>query len=379
MNYRVCNVCHRHEKHRSLRLFQNATPPCPFCTHGVTPAQQSMSSGKTSMSSTDGNKQNRNHSFVHMPQQTYPGQQGPQQVHQQRTQRQKQTFPSRGHYDSTNSDDMDDGYPLNRQYHQTFPIYGAAHATALVRTSSLQLDNAPNITPGNSSIAGPTTHLGNHAIANGPKDPFVHNIGSNAHKKPPPGFFPLQASTHGGQNAQRQQQSHKQGLNQYAPNFQPAGISMVHQYQESGNMAFIGRPGMISPPTGAWRESGSGIIDYTLQEYAYQQQPPMPPQYLQQRHGSQQHILLPSNGGNALQGYQFYGNSMSNLVGSGVAPTAPLAALSFPILPDLPPAVPPTRPRTEAIQWAVIRVTNVSLHCLCLLQVLASASIHHTR
>ncbi|KAF9290424.1 hypothetical protein BGZ68_007052 [Mortierella alpina] len=33
--------------------------------------------------------------------------------------------------------------------------------------------------------------------------------------------------------------------------------------------------------------------------------------------------------------------------------------LSFPILPNLPPAVPPTTPRTNAIQWAVVRVTNI--------------------
>lgn len=357
-NNRVCNVCHRHEKHRSLRLFQDATPPCPFCTHGVTPAQQS------SMSGTEGIKQSQNYSFPHMPQQTYPVQQGPQQVHQQRPQRQKHTYSSRGPYDSTNSDDMSDGYPLNRQYHQTFPVYGAVHATALLRTSSLQLDNAPNITSGNPSVSGLSTNLGNHASASGPTDHFVQNMGSASHRKPPPGFFPLQPSAHSSQNAQRQQHSHKQGLNQYASNFQPAGMSVAQQYQESGNMTAMGRPGMISPPTGAWREGGSGIGDYTLQEYAYQQQPQMPSQYLQQRRGSQQHTLLPPAVGNALQGYQFYGNGMNNLTGPGVTPNAPSAALSFPILPDLPPPVPPTRPRTKAIQWAVIRVTNVSSYRL---------------
>ncbi|KAF8937435.1 hypothetical protein BGZ47_009057 [Haplosporangium gracile] len=357
--HRVCNVCHRHEKHRSFRLFQNASPPCPFCIHGVTPAQQSLSLGKPSMSGTDGNKQNRHYSFPHMPQQTYSGQQGPQQAHQQRPQRQKQTFVPRAPYDNTNSDDMGDGCPLNRQYHQTFPIYGAAHTTALFRTSSLQFDNAPTITSSNSSISGPTANPGNYASATRPTDHFIQNVGNAAYQKPPPGFFSLQASTHGGQNALKQQHLHKQGLNQYAPNFQPAGISMTQQYHDSGNMAAMGRPGMISPPTGAWRETGSGIADYTAQEYAYQQQPPMPPQYLQQRRGSQQHTLLPPAIGNAPQGYQFYGHAMNNLANPGGAPNAPSVALSFPILPDLPSAVPPTRPRTEAIQWAVVRVTNI--------------------
>lgn len=383
MNYRVCNVCHRHEKHRSLRLFQNASPPCPFCSHGVTPAQQSMSSGKPSMPGADANKQNRHYSFPHVPQQTLSGQQGPQQAHLQRPQRQKQTFSSRGPYDNTNSDDMGDGYLVNRQYHQTFPIYGAAHATALLRTSSLQLDNAPIIASGNSLISGSSANHGSYAGGAGPTDHFVHNAGNGSHQKPPPGFFPPQASTHGGQNAQRQQHSHRQGLNQYAPNFQPASMSTTQQYHDGGNMVTMGRPGMISPPTGAWREGGSGVVDYTSQEYAYQQQARMPPQYLQQRRGSQQHTLLPPAIGNIPQGYQLYGHAMNNLAGPGAAPSAPLAALSFPILPDLPPAVPPTKPRTEAVQWAVVRVTNVSfssfiLACVCQCPFITSSNFNST-
>ncbi|KAF9326674.1 hypothetical protein BGZ91_001831 [Linnemannia elongata] len=356
--HRVCNVCHRHEKHRSLRLFQNARPTCPFCTHGVAPAQQSMSSGMPYMPAAD-DKQNRPYSFPHAPKQTYSSQQGPQQAHLQRPQRQKQTFASRGPYDNTTSDDMGDGYPMNRQYHQTFPIYGAAHATALLRTSSLQLDNAPIIASANPSISIPSANHGNYAGAAGSTDHFVQNTGNGARQKPPPGFFPLQASTHGGHNAQRQQHSHRQGLNQYAPNFQPAGLSTAQQYHDGGNMATMGRPGMISPPTGAWREGSSGIVDYTSQEYSYQQQLPMPQQYLQQRRGSQQHALLPPTIGNMPQEYQLYGHAMNNLAGPGATPSAPSVALSFSILPDLPPALPPTKPRTEAIQWAVVRVTNI--------------------
>ena len=364
MNNRVCNVCHRHEKHRSLQLFQNASPPCPFCTHGVTPAQQPMSSGKPSMPGADANKQNRHYSYLRVPQQTYSDQQGPQQAHLQRPQRQKQTFTSRGPYDNTNSDDMGDGYPVDRQYHQTFPIYGAAHATALLRTSSLQLNTAPIIDSGNSSISNPSANHGNYAGAAEPTDHFVQYAGNGAHQKPPPGFFQPQAFKHGGQNAQRQQHSHRQGLSQYAPNFQPAGLFTAQQYHDGGNMAAMGRPGMISPLTGAWREGGSGIVDYTSQEYAYQQLLPVHSQYLQQRRGSQQHTLLPPAIGNMPQGYQPYGHVVNNLAGPGAASSAPSAALSFPILPDLPPAVPPTKPRTEAMQWAVIRVTNVGFSSL---------------
>ncbi|KAG0263923.1 hypothetical protein BGZ95_003689 [Linnemannia exigua] len=357
--HRVCNVCHRHEKHRSLRLFQNASPPCPFCTHGVTPALQSMSSGNQAVPSPDVTKQGRHYSFPHMHQQLYAGQQAPQQAHQQRQQRQKQIFPSRGPYDCTSSDDMSDGYPLNRHYHQTFPIYGVAHATALLRTNSLQLDNASALSSGNPIASGPATHAGNFAGATGPTEHFVHNMGNATHQKPPPGFFPLQASTLGGQSSQRQHHSQKQGLNHYAPNFQPAGISTAQQYPDSGNMAVMGRPGMVSPPTGTWREGCPGMVDYTSQEYVYQQQPPMPLQYMQQRRGSQQHAMLPPAVGHAPHGFPFYGHTIGNLAGPGMTSNAPSATLTFPILPDLPPAVPPTRPRTEAIQWAVVRVTNI--------------------
>ncbi|KAF9912151.1 hypothetical protein EC991_000561 [Linnemannia zychae] len=357
--HRVCNVCHRHEKHRSLRLFQNASPPCPFCTHGVITAQQSLSLGKPTVPSTDRAKQGRQYSFPNAPQQSYAGQQAPQDPHQQRLQRQKQTFTSRGPYDSNNSDDINDGYPLNRYYHQTFPIYGAAHATALLRTNSLQLDNASPTATSNPVGSGLNNNTGNYTGASGPTDHLIQNSSNASHQKPPPGYFSIQPSTLGGQNVQRQNHPYKQGLNQYAPNFQPGGISTAQQYLSSSDMAVMGRPGMVSPPTGAWREGGSGMVDYTSQEYAYQQQPSMPPQYLQQRRGSQQHSMLPPMASNAPQGYLFYGHAMGNLASPGLTPHAPSTTLSFPILPDLPPAVPPTRPRAEAIQWAVVRVTNI--------------------
>ncbi|KAF9135341.1 hypothetical protein BGW39_003448 [Mortierella sp. 14UC] len=357
--HRVCNVCHRHEKHRSLRLFHNVSPPCPFCTHGVTPAQQSMLSGKPAVPSTDGASQSRQYSFPHVPQQSYAGQQEPQQAHQQRLQRQKQAFPSQGPHDSINSDDMNDGPPLNRHYHQTFPIYGAAHTTALHRTNSLQLDNAPPIATGNPAGPGPDNNTGNYTGAAGATDHLTQNVGNTSQQMLPPGFFSLQPSTLGGQNVQRQNHPYKQGLNQYAPKFQPAGMSTTQQYPNSNNVAAMGRPGMINPPTAAWCEGSPGMIDYTSQEYVYQQQPPMLPQYLQQRRGGQQHSMLPPMASNALQGYPFYGHAMSNLAGPGMTPNAPSTTLSFPILPDLPPAVPPTKPRTEAIQWAVVRVTNI--------------------
>ncbi|KAF9108281.1 hypothetical protein BGX29_002011 [Mortierella sp. GBA35] len=258
-----------------------------------------------------------------------------------------------------NSDDLSDGYPLNRHYNQTFPIYGAAHATALLHSSSLHLDNAPPVNSSIPSVSAPTTNLGTYASMPGPVDRFVQNMANVGHQKPPPGFFPHQGSMLGGPNSQRQHHAHRQGLNQYAPNFQPASMSTAQQHPDSGNMAAMGRPGMISPLTGVWREGGSGVSDFIQQEYAYQQQPPMPPQYLQQRRGSQQQTMHPPAVSNAHQGYPFYGHTIGKVSGPGVAPNAPSGILSFPILPDLPPAVAPTRPRTEVILWAVVRVTNI--------------------
>ncbi|KAF9931478.1 hypothetical protein FBU30_010094 [Linnemannia zychae] len=342
--HRICNVCHRHEKHRSFRLFQNASPPCPFCTHGVTPDQQ-LPSGKSILSYTDGTMKIRQYAFHHIPQQSYSGQTVSQQGPRQRFQRQRQTNPSSSSFDGVISDDMNEGFLLNRHYHQTFPIYGAATTAPPLRAPSLQLDSMPPAFSGNNS--GSFSRSTDH---------FVQ---ASINQKPPSGFYPFQSSAHPGQNSLRQHHPHKQGLNHHAPNFQPSGVLLAQQCQDNSNLAAMGRPGMITPPTGVWRDSGSGIVDYSSQEYVYQLQSSLPTQYLQQRRGSQQNTLLPSAIVNPSQGFSIYGHTMSNNTGPGATANSSSTTPYFPILPDLPPATPPTRLRTEAIQWAVIRITNI--------------------
>lgn len=49
----------------------------------------------------------------------------------------------------------------------------------------------------------------------------------------------------------------------------------------------------------------------------------------------------------------FYRNKLHQIYAPSHLPA------TFAMLPNLPPAIPPTVPRTEVIQWAVVRVINV--------------------
>ncbi|KAF9941689.1 hypothetical protein BGZ67_004263 [Mortierella alpina] len=166
------------------------------------------------------------------------------------------------------------------------------------------------------------------------------------------------------------------GLNHYAPNFQPTGHS-IHQQQRDnqGLAATAGRVGMAATPMDAWRESGIGMtmagvdrnsvpLDLSRhQNHQHQQQHHHFVQHhLQYQHQQQRRGNMASNSQGfmpqaANQAYQYYGASENS--SGGMNGTFSSAMLSFPILPNLPPAVPPTTPRTSAIQWAVVRVTNI--------------------
>ncbi|KAG0014270.1 hypothetical protein BGZ81_000547 [Podila clonocystis] len=259
--HRVCNVCHRHEKHRSARLFQSATPPCPFCAHGVT-KDETLGPDKI---------QHQRKSLPVISPHTF----NPHPL----TQFQQQAFQGHGPYGGQGlapGNDSSDGYPYNRQYHPTYPMY--THTAPLLRTGS-----------GPSEI-NVSTRLG---VAQ-----FGHGHYQPTHMKPPTGPMMKPPSAYAKGN--------------YAPTFQPSnpyGADMGRMgSMDNMNM---GRPGMIGLPNGNWRE------------------------------GSTQDFVND----------QFHRNKHQNY--------APSHLPSFSMIPNLPPAIPPTVPRTEAIQWAVVRVTNI--------------------
>ncbi|KFH63217.1 hypothetical protein MVEG_10628 [Podila verticillata NRRL 6337] len=231
--HRICNVCHRHEKHRSMRLFQSAIPPCPFCAHGVTDMpdkmQKSLPAALPHPFNLPLSTQQTSHGVP------YGGQGG-------------------------SGDDMSDGYPY---YHPTYP-----HPT-LFRTGSGPLDMMS------------TRHglFGGHYPA---------------HMKPPTGHFTKPVSYAKG--------------NQYMPTFPYNSHGMDMTRVGSMDNMSMRRPG-IGPP--GWKDGSQDFIN------------------------------------------DFHRNKQHQIYTPGHLPT------TFAMLPNLPPAIPPTVPRTEAIQWAVVRVTNI--------------------
>ncbi|KAF9348084.1 hypothetical protein BGX26_000471 [Mortierella sp. AD094] len=348
--HRVCNVCHRHEKHRSMRLFQNEIPPCPFCARGVVPTLCTTPASDNRSSAQAGVDAVKQYPLPQMNQLSYANQQSQQQ--QQRYTPQKQSLQSSG------QEEICDRYPHNRQYHYTFPGYGATPTVMRLRSSSTQLDNAPPLHSSGNGAAGATGGLFNHSS-------------QNSYHKPPQGSFPMQATAVNSSNQRhllhfqnQQHPSQSSGLNHHAPNFQPANsIPLSATQQEYPNLSAMGRPGMVSPPTCMWREGGaaSASSDYGAQDLQYSQQHyPSQTQltHMQQRRGSQHHIFhSPNSAGGHHQAHSYYGGV--NGVDSNINGVSVNMSLSFSILPNLPPAVPPTSSTTEAIQWAVVRVTNI--------------------
>ncbi|KAF9115703.1 hypothetical protein BGX27_006809 [Mortierella sp. AM989] len=376
--HRICNGCHRHEKHRSMRLFQSETPSCPFCAHGVISALCATPAGDSHPSTqpgVDSANQQLQPPLPQLSQPPYPNQQ-PQQ--QQRYTPQKQTLQNSMSYNNSNgSEELGDRYLQNHQYHYTFPSYNVTPTSMRLRSTPTQLDNplSPHSSGNgsnnnNNSINGSGT-AGSAGINGGPFN-HVHQV---SYHKPLQNAFSMQTTAGNSSNQrpilqfqqhqQHQHPSQSSGLNHHAPNFQPSSSNILNTtQQEHSNYSAMGRPGMISPPTGAWRESGTktAVLDYGAQDQQYTQQHyHSQGQFIpgQQRRGSQQHIFhLPnSNAGGHSQAHSYYSGingASGNNGGTGMG-----ISLSFSILPNLPPAAPPTSPRTEAIQWAVVRVTNI--------------------
>ncbi|KAG0032520.1 hypothetical protein BGZ82_006494 [Podila clonocystis] len=263
--HRVCNVCHRHEKHRSARLFQSATPPCPFCAHGVT-TDETIGPDKI---------QHQRKSLPVISPHTF----NPHPL----TQFQQQAFQGHGSYGGQGhapGNDSSDGYPYNRQYHPTYPMY--THTAPLLRTGS---------GPSEMSMS---TRLG---VAQ-----FGHGHYQPTHMKPPTGPMMKPSSAYAKGN--------------YAPTFQPSNpYGMDMGRMGSMDNMNMGRPGMIALPNVNWREGPT-------QDFVND---------------------------------QFHRSKHQNY--------APCHLPSFSMIPNLPPAIPPTVPRTEAFQWAVVRVTN-NVHIL---------------
>ncbi|KAG0007997.1 hypothetical protein BGZ80_003975 [Entomortierella chlamydospora] len=319
--HRVCDVCHRHEKHRSMRLFQSEIPPCPFCAHGVVSTPYTATASDKHSSAQAGVDAIKQSPLPQMNQLSYANQQ-----------QQQRYIPQKQPPQNSAQEEIYDRYPHNSQYHYMFPGYNANGAS------------------------GTTGGL------------FNHNS-QNSHYKLPQGL-PIQATAVNSSNQRHslhfQSQEHtsqSSGLNHHASNFQPANsVSLGATQQEYLNLSAMGRPGMISPPTGMWHEGGvaSASSNYGAQDLQYSQQHcPSQAQLtqIQQRRGSQHHIFHSPNSGTGghHQAHSYYGgvnNNNNNGVGVNMS-------LSFTILPDLPPAVPPTSPTTKAIQWAVVRVTNI--------------------
>ncbi|KAF8939743.1 hypothetical protein BGZ58_008831 [Dissophora ornata] len=365
--HRICNVCYRHEKHRSLRLFQDASPSCPFCAHGVAPTTSTtrVSDNLPNIpSGADSLRQQRHFSLPQLYQQSCASQQS---QHQFGDNLQKSSCQGRGSFDNSAAEEVGDGNCYNRQLCQTFSGHGVSPNAMRLRNPLGQLENASasqhceSGDNGNMALGGGTRYL-SHIFQVPPQ---------GSYQKLPPGRFSAQAPV-AGPNIQWQLRSYQQhtlrpsGMNQHAPSFHPAGMPGAQQANNS-NFAATGRPGTSNSPS-IWHEglvspdsSSQGSMRFQQQKMQTQIQH----QQSQQRRAGHHHIFQSSIGlsGHAGNSYYSEGGNSNDCNGMNMNTSE---TLLFPILPNLPPAIPPPTPRTEVIKWAVVRVTNipweVSLH-----------------
>jgi hypothetical protein len=127
------------------------------------------------------------------------------------------------------------------------------------------------------------------------------------------------------------------------------------------------RQGMVGQSTGYWRDaralgvltpsisasnSASSLAEQQHHDFLYPADPTMP--------SAMRRTSVTLEGSRSTTPTVYY---------NGVAGPVPLTSsssisntktLSFPMMSDLPPFAPPVTPRTETVQWAVVRVTNVS-------------------
>ncbi|KAF9358772.1 hypothetical protein BGX34_008777 [Mortierella sp. NVP85] len=318
----------QHEKHRAMRLFQSSTPPCPFCAHGVGPMPgQANASLSAQTSGMDSFKQRTSPlSQLHLPSIN----QQLQLPQQQRHNKQKPGFQGQEPYDASTFEDAILGYSSNRHSYNTFPF-----------VTSQAVTSKPS-----ESAHGGKTIVTDRGSVDYPGYIFQpQQQGSTS--RPPAGAFPQQVpvvSTYA-----QQQAIHPLVSNPPYMQSNLACVGVTEAHQDNG-FATKNRPGITISSTGAvWRENPTENDTQTLLPFA--QQPKVTPlrQHQHQKRGSSlQNIFQTSI---VSPGHQSHGH------GHGLHPKP--IALSFSKLPNLPPAAPPTVPRTEAIQWAVVRVTNV--------------------
>ncbi|KAF9580122.1 hypothetical protein BGW38_003355, partial [Lunasporangiospora selenospora] len=319
--HRVCNVCHRHEKHRSLRLYQSAVPLCPYCFHGMSTVSSTHTSrnlppqlsrqGQTNVHRKQNGHQYLDQSYAIHRQRQYP------QQHEQSYDTSDDGFSGAGQ--AINSWN---GHVPSMRPQSGHPYYGIAHDAANKQTLTVHLDNSgatfyPVARPSQqrqqqqryrpSQYQGVSTALGN----------FPQETQSEVTK----GSLPLLTKHKFSQAYQPEYNSHPLVTNM--------GQHSHVAHSSHGRAVADGNP---------WQEMG--VHDQSRAEDAQQsflQQPQAHRQKWSARHQSA-HNGPQQSRGNA---------------------TTSISQLSLSILPDLPPNVPPLTPRTEAIKWAVIRVTNI--------------------
>ncbi|GJJ68130.1 hypothetical protein EMPS_00476 [Entomortierella parvispora] len=337
--HRICNVCHQHEKHRSMRLFQNAIPPCPFCAHGIGPTDNNPSVGPHLSRSylipgnVDLSHKQQRHLSLPPP---------ARQQHQRLSSPLSSTQNRRGSESFLQEEFVDGTYHYGRQYAPTFLAHGASYGTSsaptVERSSSLHLD--PSLSAGPSGINSSYTQ-----------------------QRTPPGYF----------HSSQQLQQRRSSVNQFGAKYQSStGTAVSTTDRDSmelkedhrvGNITAGGRQAMTGPPAGFWRDSRAPGVANAIVTMSTITTSLSTPALAEHPYESMRHADAPHPA--ARRSSIAYDNSRSSTPtvyynGAGsTPPTNSATILSFPPMPNLPPFVPPSTPRTEAIQWAVIRVTNI--------------------
>ncbi|KAG0051267.1 hypothetical protein BGZ83_003901 [Gryganskiella cystojenkinii] len=352
--HRICDVCHRHEKHRSLRLFQNATPPCPFCAHGITQVDKNNAS---SPSSNAGVHPSHPHRLVagmidsSLKQQRHLSLPPPA-----RHQPQPQRPLSSSSLSTLTQNRRVSVAEISSSGQQEFggdAVYGVAATTPA---------SAPMLWRSSTSMQSDISSAINQST--GSNSPYQQRVTTGYLQQQP--------------QQPQQQQQRRSSLNQFAPVFQPHSTMTALTTQDRDNSTseainpltmLCHPPGITSLPSGQWRDTrtlGVAHASITLPTVSSSSSSASPADYHQEmmynpdmttavysatRRTSIQYQVSQST--NPTTAYYSGLNQISS------PNTLAATALSFPIMPDLPPFTPPTIPRTEAIQWAVIRVTNI--------------------
>ncbi|KAI1318999.1 hypothetical protein EDD11_005197 [Mortierella claussenii] len=344
-----------------MRLLHSASSPSPFCTHGLAPCATVTPVIVNAHATLEiqSAKQLRHLSIPQISRQSYSTEQHAQ--HQRQDNAQSQDFcsqesvdctvdPSKPFSDGLMYDDRD-ALRRSRQHVNASTHHGPAIQGHSVRprASSIHYEQLTVSAPGSIEL-----QLGNHYLT------------------PPSGRFTSYGAV--GLNVQRQsqqqisfsqrQQCQKYGfqipviLNAQPPISQPT--SNPYQYQEGySNFSETGRRGSLNSRTGVCRENDNDLFGAQGTPQAQGQHLLYP--HFQQRRSSYHHIFHTSNTASGYQtqqpGYVMGTEKLYHGTNNQTVETTSM--LSFSALPNLPPATPPAHPRAKAIQWAVVRVTNI--------------------